>query len=190
MYTHCSDTEILTLIRAGNSTAFGTLHTRYSKSAVRAAYKITKDLQASEDIVQDIFLNLWKSRATIEIEDISKYLFTCVKYGSVRYLSKRTRTYMPGEELPEAAAGVTPEDVYNGKFLQQCLQLAIDRLPEKCRIVFIESKVKGLTAKQIAAEQGISARTVEKQLENGMGKVKKSLEKVASLFFLAIISFF
>lgn len=184
MYTHCSDTEILNLIRSGNADAFGVLHTRYAKSALRAALKITKDLHAAEDIVQDIFLSLWRNHATIEIEDISKYLFTCVKYGSVRYLSKRGREQMPGEALPETASHLTPEDVYNSRFLEKCLQLAIDRLPEKCRVIFIDSKIKGLTAKQIAAEQGISARTVEKQVENGVSKVKKSLEKVASLFFL------
>ncbi|BAV10082.1 RNA polymerase sigma-70 factor, ECF subfamily [Filimonas lacunae] len=190
MYTQCSDAEIIEFIKKDDATAFSALHQRYARSCHNVAFKITKDLQAAEDIVQDIFMSLWKNRATHQIEDISKYLFTCTKYGAIRFLSKSKRTYMPGEQMPEQATGKTPEDIYNSKFLMERLHAEINKLPEKCRTVFIDSKLNGFSAKQIAEERGLSPRTVEKQLETGMGKVKKSLEKVATLFFLAIAIFF
>lgn len=190
MYTQCSDTEILELIRKDDAAAFDALYQRYARSVVSIAHRITKDLHAGEDIVHDIFMSIWKNRTTHEIEDITKYLFTCVKYGAVRYISKSRRTVMPGENMPDAIAGTTPEDIYHTRYLTERLYNEIDKLPEKCRLIFIDNKINGLSARQIAEEKGLSPRTVEKQLETGMGKVKKSLEKVASLFLLLLATFF
>lgn len=183
MYTHRSDKEITELIRQGDELAFSELYDRYFRDALRFSYKITADTHASEDICQDVFLNIWNSRAQAEIENISKYLFTCIKFGSVRYVSRRARMATPGDRMPESTDRDNPENIYNNRFLQQLIQEEVNQLPDKCRQVFQFSRGEGLASKQIANKLGISHRTVDKHLETAMTKLKKSLKNVATAVF-------
>lgn len=140
---------------------------------VKAAYKFTKDETIAEDIVQDVFLKvLQKNKNTLLRAKLSTYLYRAVINESIDYLRKNNKTV----KEPLLAVHVSssdneePNETYL-EYMETRVKLAVSELPEKCREIFVMSKIQGLKYQEIANELEISIKTVENQ----MGKAYKIL---------------
>ena len=120
----------------------------------------------SEDIVQDVFLNLWKNRDNITLNDnIKSYLFQATKNKMLEYLRKEKSYRERVEKLqnqPDLSAG---EDELANKLMQlESINQSLRHLPSKCREVFVLHKFKGLSYTEIADKKKISVKTVENHM--------------------------
>lgn len=140
---------------------------------VKVAYKFTKDETIAEDIVQDVFLKvLQKNNSTVLRAKLSTYLYRAVINESIDYLRKNNKTVKePLHDVHMASFNnEEPNEVY-WEYMETRVKLAVSELPEKCREIFIMSKIQGLKYQEIANELEISIKTVENQ----MGKAYKIL---------------
>lgn len=146
----------------------------YYEPLCQYAYSIVKEMHVCEDIVQDIFLHVWeKKQNLVGNEGIRYYLFTAVRNNCLTWLQRNKRsvvTALTGQEIMQPAPELYSNENTETDF-QVLMQSALDRLPPKCREVFVLSRMGKLTYQEIADTQGISVKTVENQ----MGKALRIL---------------
>ena len=184
MYTHLSDTELLELIRHdADPTAFAAIYHRYSERLVAMAYNRTKDASASQDIVHEAFLSLWKNREATQINTLENYLATAVKFLSINYITRGRMIFVsPDTIFPNNTIENSTEDRLHNKHLLRLVQEETNRLPAQCRVIFRYKHEEGLSIKEIAQKMDISPRTVQAQLYIATSRLRKAVKAFFTLF--------
>lgn len=139
------------------------------------AYALVKETQAAEDIVQEIFVRVWeKKKELIGSPDLKFYLYTAVRNNCITYAQKNKRspvTSLTGQEVAIAPSNTLPENKIEKSF-EELLEEGLDRLPPRCREVFVLSRMSKLTYQQIADTLGISIKTVENQMGKALSVLR------------------
>jgi RNA polymerase sigma-70 factor (ECF subfamily) len=155
-------------------TDFEVLFRAHYSALCSYANQFLKDVDAAEEVVQEIMLKVWTNRESLVIDTSMKsYLFRAVRNGCMNVLKhmKVREEYKTWRENQGEESHLSKEDEMIASELEQKIREAIDRLPMERRKVFIMSRYEGLTYNQIADKLGISVKTVENQ----MGKALKTL---------------
>lgn len=173
-YHQMNDQELLSLLKDGDERSFDALYHRYWDRLLHFANQKTGDLMDAENVVQEVFVSLWKRKEVLKVEsDFSHYLIVSVKYRIIRlFEQQRSKRISLEEDL--SAFDILDDSTQEYLDLEELkAQLAehIGKLPERAALIFRLSKEEGLTHKQIAEETGISERAVNESLV----KTKKSL---------------
>ncbi|NLR68077.1 RNA polymerase sigma-70 factor [Chitinophaga varians] len=166
-----ADGMLLSLLRENNSEAFNVIYARYRERLYGYLVKVIKDTAEAEDILQEVFVSLWKRRSDLHhIESLYTYLFSCVRYGGFRYMRNEARKHhfraswrlLFGEE----------DDLFEQQLaadeLSRILNREVDKLPLKMRQVFILSRKEELSHREISHKLNISDKTVKKQINNAL----------------------
>ncbi|MEL5894812.1 RNA polymerase sigma-70 factor [Bacteroides sp. GD17] len=144
----------------------------------RIAYYFVKHEEWAQEIVLDVFMRLWEQRAKLpEVKNIEDYCFILTKNASLNYLEKENRhATLSTEQLPEPTDRAdSPEDTLISEELFARYVKALDRLPERCREVFIRIREEKQSYAQVAEELDISVKTVDAQLQKAVTRLKESL---------------
>jgi RNA polymerase sigma-70 factor (ECF subfamily) len=132
------------------------------------AFTFTKDADASEDLVQDLFIKIWEQRRGLLKEgSIRYYLFTAVRNNCITWLRREKRSatvQLTGYETISATTDYPDELMDEEKDEKLLLEQAIAQLPPKCKEIFLLSRFGKLSYKEIATDLDISPKTVENQL--------------------------
>lgn len=146
-----------------------------------------------ENIVQDVFLVLWERKDELELScTLTTYLFTLVKNRCLNFLRHKLieeeyNTQMKEELGFKLYALESLEYSYHSeKELQEIIQRALDTLPERCREVFIKSRIEGLKYKEISDELGISVNTVENHIATALKKLRVELKDYLPLLLFLV----
>lgn len=183
-YAEVPDIELLKLLAGDEDVqAFNEIYNRYWHKAYGAAFKRLKVTEVCEEIVQDIFTDLWFRRKELVITtSFPVYLFSAVRYKVINYIHKellksshRKFTALSASELDNS----TEERVIAGD-LHSRLQLEVTQLPEKCREVFELSRKEHKSNREIAQSLGISEKTVENHITKALRRLRTSINS----FFL------
>lgn len=142
-----------------------------------------QDINLAEDIVQDSFMTLWETlQKGSHIFNRKSYLYTIVRNRCLDYL--RNSGIRTESLLPYDTYGIIDDnDAQERSQMEAQLWTAIDRLPQKCRKVFILSKRDGLKYEEIAKELGLSVNTVRNQISKALKLIRKGTVK----FFIIVI---
>ena len=140
-----------------------------------------KDMDASEDVVQEAFGLLWeKLSAGEKVVNQKGYLYSTVKNRSLDILRKRGSV---GEAISlDGSVDDIDEPTVEDAEVEARLWTAIDSLPEKCREIFLMSKRDGLRQEEIAQELGISLQTVKNQVSKALKILKDGAVKIYTFF--------
>jgi RNA polymerase sigma-70 factor (ECF subfamily) len=147
--------------------AFAALFRAWYPKLYRFALQYVETPQAAEEVVNDVFVKLWKYRAHLHtVKHPESYLFIGVKNQSLNYIKQysRLKVAMAGDALAQLTSQDSPQNMVEWKELYFRLNLEIDQLPEQCRTIFKLIKEEGLKPQQVAKILNLSVRTVETQL--------------------------
>jgi RNA polymerase sigma-70 factor (ECF subfamily) len=177
-----TDEDILLQLNTTDNTAvFIEIYNRYHAQLYNAACKRCSSAEISEEIVQDLFINLWKNRETLKINSsLSGYLFTAVRNLILNQIQKeavRKRAY-ESLVLENADYDNSTEELVIANDLNHRLNSNLSSLPDKCRSVFELSRKHHKSNKQIAHELGISEKTVENHITRALKYLRISLHYV------------
>lgn len=166
-------------------TALRELYDHFGKQFYELALAIVQSVEMAEEIVEDVFIAVWKNRATIkDINNLQVYLFVCTRNISRSYLRKyKNKTVINFEEvqLPHFTVSITPEDMLiSGEIIRRINQ-SINELPPKCRLIFKLVKEDGLRYREVAELLEISLKTVENQMAIAL----KRIHAAVTIFFHA-----
>lgn len=186
-YITCSDENILVLISENDQEAFAELYERYFKTLFNYSYSKLNDQFAAQEIVQELFVNLWQQRHKYGIDACRSYLFAATKNLIISYYRKeltRQKHYNQWEISQSADTSLTDQGALTSD-LQTRYEKGLYILPTKCREVFELSR-NGSSNKEIASQLSISEKTVEQHITKALRILKTHLrEHLPYLLILA-----
>src|SRR5690554_1291287 len=151
------------------------------------------DETTAEDIVHDIFLNIWDQKSTIMVEkELHNYLLSMVKNACFDYLKhkKVSETFLSKAEhqlkIEELEYYEYSENEDSENHNLQAIYSSIEKLPPKCKVIFEKAYIEKQKSAEIAEEMNISVRTVETHVYNALKIIRNNL-KVLKLIFAIII---
>lgn len=149
------------------------------------ALSITKTYEDSEDIVQQLFADIWEKLCAGEltVSNLKSYLYTAVRNRSLNFCNK-DNTNLP---LEEQDCQIANEDSQEEEIRQTSREAQmwelIDDLPQERRTIFLMAKQKGMKYQEIAEELQISIKTVENQMGRALKTLREKAIKIYLFFF-------
>ena len=182
-----TDTQLVELLSRDDRPAFTELYNRYwGRLFTVAANKLDKDLESAEELVQDIFLDLWRRRNDLgAIACVSGYLSVAVKYKVIdaRLKKKRIKTYKARSAGSLSIVDTSTEERLRFNELQKRLAVVVQDLPERSRLIYTLSRDSGYSHKQIADRLSISNKTVEAHLSRIIKLIRSKMRSVLTGIF-------
>jgi RNA polymerase sigma-70 factor (ECF subfamily) len=163
---------------SGRESAYRQLFDQYYQKLVVFACKYLEDLESARDIVQEFYLYLYESRHSISIQtSLKSYLYSAVKNRCLNQV-KHEQVREKHRNMSRSEANVSDPDlveIMDAVELEARVYEIVSKLPEKCRQIYIMSRVDGKRNREIADELNLSVRTVETQISKALKFLKNSL---------------
>lgn len=180
-----ADQTLVERIRQGDRTAFERLFFRHHQALFQFALSITRSRDYASDIIQDVFLKIWRNRQEWQIKvDVNVYLYQAVRNQCLNLLqSHKARHQLEKRFLEEQLVSLewVPEDAeLDSKKAHQIKQIwrIVESMSEKRRMVFHLHKKHGLSYQEIAQVCDISVRTVENHIAQSLQFIRAELEQI------------
>ncbi len=184
-YKKYDNQELLSLVSGDDKVAFTELYNRFWQPLFAIAVNRTTERETAEDIVHDVFAGLWANRSKIKIESLENYLAVSVKYAVFSKIKRLVRERELKQHLEGAiVVEMKVEEALHYKRILELVNQEVERLPEKCRLIFKYSREAGMPVKEIAAQMNISPKTVENQLTKAIRQLRLATRSFFHSFFL------
>lgn len=174
------DRNILGRIQRGDVKSFELIFHRYYQGMLLYARSLVKKENVAEEIVQDVFYNIWKNRQNFKLTNNWKsYLYGAVYKNSLYYLRKMKREQPLEQSMlaTEKGIGTSPEDEINYRELNERIKQTLNELPQRTGEIFRLSRFEGLTYPEIARKLAISVKTVEANMGKALKAFRSSLKE-------------
>jgi RNA polymerase sigma-70 factor (ECF subfamily) len=146
------------------------------------ALKYAGDWDEAKGLVHEVFVAVWEKFDSLPPDtQYRSYLYTAVRNRCLNYIRDKKKN-ISFDRVPENLL-VEIQTTLETSELEREIEMAIQSLPEKCRMVFELNRMEGLKYAQIAEKMGISVKTVEAQMSKALGIMKKHLSEFLSLLF-------
>ncbi len=176
-----SDADLVRRIRGGDDRALEEVFRRYYAGMCFFVRRFVHAPDVAEELVQDVFFKLWSKRESLnDIDALKTYLYRAARNTALNHLRRRKleqnweeKEAQRGE--PQSTGGT--DDATSSDEVRRAVVMAIERLPARCREIFLLSRDGGLTYGEIASTLGISIKTVETQMGRALKSLRLSLAK-------------
>jgi len=185
-YGTYTDEQLTALLKEGDHAAYTEIYRRYWKKLLLIAWNHSKDELASKDIVHDVFISLWERYPEVEINNLPAFLATSVKFTVYKYYQKEQRRNDLALQNYEYETTVNDEDKLDAIFLQEYVNGIVEKMPEKCRLVFGYSRNLGMKNSEIATKIQITEKGVEANLTRALRIIRGELKNHGWIFIIAI----
>lgn len=173
------DKILIDRLKDDDKTAFTILFSRYYSDLVHFAFSFLHSLDPSEEIVQDIFLKLWENRFSIEIEySLKSFLLKSVQNRCIdhkRHLEIKQR-YTSSVTDHSFDSDQETENYILHSELEFKLRKALEKFPSDLSKPFTMSRFEGMNYEKIAAELGVSVRTIEVRIAKALALLRQELK--------------
>src|SRR5690606_32912218 len=159
-----------------NQEEFEKLFRLHHKPLRNLAFNLVRDRDVANDVVQEVFVKLWQNRDKVEFGDqIKHYLFKATSHTALNHLRTSKRNVsVEGEHLMHLHAPGGDEALHYNEFAAKVRE-AIDKLPPRCKMIYLLSRHEGLKYQEIADTLDISLKTVENQMGIALEKLREEL---------------
>ncbi|WP_194851157.1 RNA polymerase sigma-70 factor [Nonlabens antarcticus] len=176
MLTTISNEDLIERIAHDDRKAFQEIYERHAKRMLVYANSILSNTAATEDIVQNIFIGLWSKRTTIQIDNVSSYLFRAVKFQIFKYFRDQKFTTEDLTRLNILDISIDSFKKMEYDDLERSIHIYIEELPPRCNQIFKMSRFEYMSNKDIADQLGISIQAVKNQIGKALTHVKNHLK--------------
>jgi RNA polymerase sigma-70 factor (ECF subfamily) len=190
-----TEQELLARLRRGDEAALRTIFDQHYPLLLGDVYRIIPDEDSCQDLAQEVFVELWRKRADLDIHSsLRAYLRRSAINRALNHIKTQRRFQLDEPETWAATPDESARDIQRlekMESLEAALHRAIEMLPEKCRVVFALSRFEQMSHREIAAELGISVKTIENQITKAMKMLRELLAEARDLspaVILCIIS--
>lgn len=184
--------EVVLKIICGDEPSFEKVYRYFYPRLFYFAKQYIFDYEASRNIVQDVFTELWAKRNSLDEEtNLNAWLFTVTKNKSLKFIShlksqKNYDSYLKSRQLDVNFSSLYDFDTSNFVFeeLQNQINAAMGKLSPACRKVFEMSRFEDRKNKEIATDLNLSIKTVEAHISKALRSLKVDLKDYLPLFFI------
>lgn len=157
MHSDIAKIKELTLLNSNlDETTFEIIYKTYWVRLYQFAVSKTHDQDVAEEIVQDLFVNLWERKEELKVSNIPSYLFSSVRYKVIDFYKQRLFS-----DLAAVSETIAPDYPMFLEELQNQLHEGIEQLPLKTRRIFKLNRIEGFSTDEIARDLNLPKRTVE-----------------------------
>ena len=174
------DSRLIALLREGDPLSFEILFQKYYVRFYNFVFNLTKNSQTAEDIIQNVFMKIWINRASLRPDQsIHNYIYVLSKREMLNHIRDR-KAYVQVERLvmAEQPSEEVTDQSMSLKELDERIRRFIADMPEQRRKVFLLSRYRGLTNKEIAEMMGLSVRTVDRHINLALTSLKKEFMNI------------
>jgi len=176
-----------------NEAVFEQLFKKHFRELHAYSYSLLKDWDIAEEIVQALFLKLWEKNEWAHIQtSIKSYLYKSVYHDSLNHI-RRQKVQLRYQTLTAHSMKNHTDDAA-GKLklseLEQHLNKALNKLPEKCRAIFHLSRFEELKYQEIATQLDISIKTVETHMGKALRILRKEMKEFLPFIALMLFNMF
>ena len=139
----------------------------------RVAFRILREEEMAREVVQEVFVELWKRGNWEQIQSLKGYLYIAVYNRSLNELKKRKR-FVSESAVPERSAADHQQMEYHE--LERSIAQGIDDLPDQCKKIFLLSREEEMTYAQIAKHMDLSIKTIERQMGIALQRLREHLK--------------
>ena len=179
--------SLLIELKNGNQKAYSFLFNRYYKDLVLFGGNFLPNKSICEDIVQNVFLKLWRDRESIEIEtSLKSFLLRSVQNSCLDELRHKgvIREHESYSLTFSASDNIDTEHYVLYSDLESHLTEALSKLPDSCREAFELNRLEGLKYREIAEKLHVSERTVEVRIGKALSLLRNHLKEFSITIFL------
>lgn len=162
----------------GDQTAYKELYLVFYKPLMQFAYSFVRSYENSEEIVSDVFLNIWKKRETLtKVQNLKLYLFVSTKNTALNYLRSQKKPLLQAEQYQVQLQSIyfDPERLMITEEMVNRVQAAIRKLPPRCQLIFKLVKEDGLKYREVAELLNLSLKTVENQVTTATRRLGEAI---------------
>jgi RNA polymerase sigma-70 factor (ECF subfamily) len=184
--------EVVRRLISGDEQSFEKVYRYFYPRLIYFAKQYVYDLEASKNIVQDVFTELWDKRNTLQKEtNLNAWLFTVTKNKSLKIIShlksqRNYDSYFKARQLDVNYIALSDFDTSNFVFeeLQAQINAAMEKLSPACRKVFEMSRFEDRKNREITEELNLSIKTVEAHISKALRSLKAELKDYLPLFYI------
>lgn len=176
----------------GGQDAFTELFMQNRHKLFSFLMRLTQSPEATEDVIQDIFMKLWRNKSSLaEIDNFSSYLFRMAQNQCITQFKRMAKETLILSRLASdsSASRSTTEDHIAVKEVQEQLQQAVAKLTPQQKLVFTLSREKGLKYDEIAAELNISPSTVKNHMIDALRIIRQHFHSSANALLIGGLYF-
>ncbi len=171
--------------------AFDQLFAEYGKRLYHFAYGYLKSKEEAEEVVQEVFMKIWRNRKQLKPDlSFKAYLFKIAYHHILELFEQINRRRAYRHKIIDEAVLFTDEtsERLNYQILLERVESLIVKLPPRQKEILVKRKKEGIPVKEIASQLGISPKTVENHLTEALKNIKKYLgeEEISSMLFFML----
>ena len=169
---------LIKLLRKGEEISFNYLIDKYHHKLCVYADSLLNDSDLAEDIVQNVFIKVWEKREFLrEGTSIQSFLHKLVYNEFIDHYRKHSRVIpLEKKHIDELDFMTLEENNTHINRINEIVKLEVNRLPDKCKHIFLLSKKEGLTNVEISDHLGISTKTVEYHIAKAFKIIRNEVE--------------
>jgi RNA polymerase sigma-70 factor (ECF subfamily) len=180
----------------GDKDAFEQLYKLYFPRLYAFSFKIINDGNLAKDLVQNVFIKIWESPASINIDNPESFIYQMVRNACLNYirhlkvvdnLKSKVKDHYLGEELYYIDLVGNKPYILIEKELEGRIIDVMNSLPEKCLVVFRLSRIDGLKNREIAEQLGISLKAVEKHISKALQIYRDNFSEYLPLHIVLLV---
>ncbi len=183
---HMKDEELLEQIKSGDMDAFETLFRKYYAPLFNYAHTFVKQKDDADEVVQDLFFNIWKNKEKLNISSSFKsYVYRAVYNNSIQRIRKQQKSIsLNKRHALDGTTSYLEPDFIQIQELTDTIEKVLQQLPERSRKIFELSRFEGLKYHEIAKKLSISIKTVEANMSKSLKTFRKYLKEYRNFILL------
>ena len=192
-----TEKELLQILRSGNEQAIRLIFEKYYEGLCLFAENIIKEHQAAEEIVEDIFINLWiNCKETTIYISLKNYLYRSTYNNCLKYLKKQKRTdnlflkipyILEDKEILYSSSLKHPVSELIVKELEDKVEKILETLPPECKKIYSLNRFENLSYSKIAEKLNITVGTVKTQMSRAFKIFRKELKDFIPLLISILL---
>jgi len=175
LLTKLKEKELIIELKKGSSKAYEQIFSEYYTWLCNYVFQLCNNRSLAEDVVQEVIINFWERREAIVISSsLKNYLFKSCYNKFIQHLKSSKINF---DRLDEVKWDIISENNIDNNINEirlEKLNSLINKLPLRCRQIFVQNKIHKMKYKEIALEMGISIKTVENQMSKALHFIREN----------------